>query len=72
MTCAGPGRGYDPASTRSPASQAEDPASCTIAYRTVTGVAGRRDAWVGDVTVIWRAEWTVDGTTWLRSATSPA
>lgn len=64
VSCAGPGRPYDPEAPASPVRQARAADACTVTYRTATGVAGRRDAWYGDVTVLWRAEWTLDGTTW--------
>ncbi|UDY35414.1 hypothetical protein [Dermatobacter hominis] len=64
VTCSGPGRPYDPDDPASARRQARRPGACTMAYRSATGVDGRRDRWYGDVTVIWRAEWTTDGATW--------
>jgi hypothetical protein len=64
VTCDGPGRPYDPDDPASPRRQARRPGTCAVAYRTATDVRGRRDRWYGDVTVVWRAEWTTDGVTW--------
>ena len=61
----GPGMPFDPSDPRSPARQAELPGRCAPTYRTVTGVAGRRDEWFGSVTVVWQAEWSrTGGLTW--------
>ena len=62
--CAGPGRPFDAADPSSPTAQSRRSGACTVTYRTATGVVGRRDRWYGDITVIWRAEWTADGVTW--------
>jgi hypothetical protein len=64
VTCRGPGRPYDPADAASPRRQAAQDGTCAVTYLTATGVDGRRDRWFGDVTVIWRAEWTTDGIIW--------
>lgn len=63
MRCDGPGRAFDPDDPASPRQQAKR-GGCTVTYRTVTGTGDRRDRWYGDVTVIWRAEWTTDGLIW--------
>lgn len=65
VRCDGPGRAFDPADAASPARQSRRPGACTTRYRTVTGVAGRRDRWYGSVTVVWQAEWTTDGVRWM-------
>jgi hypothetical protein len=62
--CDGPGRAYDPDDPASPPAQARRAGTCAVSYATATGGPGRRDRWYGDVTVIWRAEWTADGVTW--------
>lgn len=64
LACDGPGRPYDPTDPATPTAQARRPGTCAATYRTATGVHGRRDTWYGDLTVIWRAEWSPDGTTW--------
>ena len=64
LRCPGRGRPFDPASPRSPARQSAEPGACTVSYRSRTGVPGRPDAWLGDVTVWWWAEWTTDGRRW--------
>lgn len=69
--CDGPGRPFDPADPASPAAQARRPGTCAVTYRTATGVSGRRDRWYGDYTVVWRAEWTTDGVTWLSLGDIP-
>ena len=69
--CDGPGRPFDPAEPASPSAQARRPGTCAVTYRTPTGVAGRRDRWYGDYTVVWRAEWTTDGVTWLSLGDIP-
>jgi hypothetical protein len=62
--CDGPGRPFAADDTASPSAQARRPGTCALSYSTATGVQGRRDRWYGDVTVVWRAEWTTDGVTW--------
>ena len=69
--CDGPGRPYDAADRASPTAQARRAGTCAVTYRTPTGVAGRRDRWYGDHTVVWRAEWTTDGVTWLSLGDIP-
>ncbi len=64
VTCNGPGRAFDPDDPASARRQARRDGTCAVTYRTETGVLGRRDRWYGDVTVVWRAEWTTDGVTW--------
>jgi hypothetical protein len=64
LRCAGAGRPFDPRDPRSPARQAIGPGSCAVTYRSRTGVPGRPDAWLGDITVWWWAEWTTDGSSW--------
>lgn len=64
VTCKGRGVAFDPDDPASPARQAKRSGACAITYRTTTGVKGRRDRWYGDLTVVWRAEWTTDGITW--------
>ena len=64
VTCKGRGLPFNPDDQASPARQARRPGACAVTYRTTTGVKGRRDRWYGDLTVVWRAEWTTDGTTW--------
>lgn len=63
-TCDGPGRPFDPDDPASPRRQARRTGGCTVTYRTVTGTGDRRDRWYGDVTVVWRAEWSTDGLIW--------
>jgi hypothetical protein len=63
-SCAGPGTPFRVDDPTPPREQARRPGACTLTYRTVTGVRGRRSAWTGDVTVLWRAEWTTDGVSW--------
>lgn len=65
LTCVGPGHAYDPTDPAAPTAQARRPGTCAPTYRTATGVRGRRDTWYGDLTVLWRAEWSTDGVTWL-------
>ncbi len=63
-SCPGPSRPFDPTLGPSPARQARLPDRCTVTYRTPTdpGPAGDR---LGDVTVLWSAEWSPDdGATW--------
>lgn len=62
--CSGESRPFDPTDPASPAAQARRRGTCASRYRTATGVKGRRDRWYGSITVVWRAEWTRDGTTW--------
>ena len=62
--CQGPGRPFDPTDPASPGRQARRAGTCAVTYLTRTGVEGRRDRWYGELTVIWRAEWTTDGITW--------
>jgi hypothetical protein len=64
LRCTGAGRPFDPLDPRSPARQAVGPGSCAVTYRSRTGVPGRPDAWLGDITVWWWAEWTTDGRSW--------
>ena len=64
VRCSGPGRPFDPRDPASPAHQSRRPGTCTLSYRSRTGVPGRPVAWVGDVTVWWWAEWSTDGRTW--------
>lgn len=71
VTCEGAGRAFDPTDPAPPTRQASRAGTCTVTYRTATGVHGRRPAWIGDVTVLWRAEWTVDGSSWLPLGTIP-
>jgi hypothetical protein len=71
VRCDGPGRPYDPADPAPPAVQARRPGACTLTYRTPTGVRGRRRSWFGEVTVLWRAEWTTDGTSWRSLGVVP-
>lgn len=63
-TCNGPGTPFDPEDPASPTRQAARPGTCAVTYRTVTGVDDRRDVWYGSLVVVWRAEWTTDGTNW--------
>ena len=71
VTCNGPGRAYDPASASSPGRQATASEACTVTYRSATGTSGRRDRWYGDVTVLWRAEWSTDGVNWASLGLVP-
>jgi len=71
VTCRGPGRAYDPTSPSSPGRQARNSDACAVIYRSVTGVDGRRDRWYGDVTVLWRAEWSTDGVNWASLGIIP-
>ncbi|MFZ4433915.1 MAG: hypothetical protein ACOYOQ_12045 [Microthrixaceae bacterium] len=64
LRCTGAGRPFDPLDPRSPARQANGAGSCAVTYRSRTGVPGRPDAWLGDITVWWWAEWTTDGRSW--------
>jgi hypothetical protein len=63
-SCTGPGLPFRPEDPDPPRVQALRPGSCPLTYRTVTGIGGRRDRWTGDITVLWRAEWTSDGVHW--------
>ena len=65
LHCPGRGRPFDPRDPASPPAQARRADSCTLIYRSGTGAFGRPDAWVGDITVTWWAEWTTDGRRWL-------
>lgn len=63
-SCTGPGKPFDPALGASPARQARLPDRCAVTYRTPTGPGPSGDR-LGDVTVLWNAEWSPDdGTTW--------
>jgi hypothetical protein len=61
VACAGPGTRFDPGGAP-PADQAAAPGACAYAYRARTGVAGRPDAWPGEVSVRWELQWTTNGT----------
>ncbi len=64
LRCPGPGRPYDPLDPRAPSRQAESPGWCSLRYWSRTGAPGRPASWLGDLTVWWWAEWSVDGRTW--------
>jgi hypothetical protein len=57
VACAGPGTQFEPGGAP-PDDQAAAPGACAYAYRSRTGVAGRPDAWPGEVSVRWRLRWT--------------
>lgn len=71
--CTGPARPFDPASTMTVRAQAALPESCAFAYRHLPPHAGdgRPGAWVGTVTVLWRAEWRADDGPWAPLGTIP-
>lgn len=64
LRCPGAGRAFDPTVPRTPARQSVEPGVCSVTYRSRTGGPGRPDAWLGDITVWWWAEWTTDGRRW--------
>jgi len=65
LRCPGRGRPFDPLDPAGPPVQARRADACTLTYRSGTGAFGRPEAWVGDITVTWWAEWTTDGRRWL-------
>jgi hypothetical protein len=60
VACAGPGTRFEPEGAP-PDDQAAAPGACAYAYRTRTGIAGRPDAWPGEVSVRWQLQWTTNG-----------
>jgi len=46
-----------------PEDQAEAPGACAFTYTRRTGVAGRPDAWTGEVTIEWTVTWRGGGVT---------
>jgi hypothetical protein len=73
LPCTGPARPFDPASAMSVRAQSALPESCTFAYRHLPpGAAeGRPGAWIGTVTVLWRAEWRTGDGPWAPLGTIP-
>jgi hypothetical protein len=77
VTCEGPGRPFDPASTASVDAQSRAPGACTVRHGLATHAAGghqlpgRPDAWIGTVTVLWNAEWRVAPGPWRSLGTIP-
>ena len=71
--CAGPARAFDPTSALSVRAQAALPDACTFAYRHLPpGTSdGRKGAWIGTVTVLWRAEWRTGAGPWAALGTIP-
>ncbi len=71
--CAGPARPFDPTSSTSVREQAASPDACSFAYRHLPpeGVDGRPGAWIGTVTVLWRAEWRTGDGPWAPLGTIP-
>ena len=71
--CQGPARPFDPASRLSVRAQAALPEACTFTYRTLppTTAGGGIGAWVGTVTVLWRAEWRTGDGPWSPLGTIP-
>ncbi|MFZ4517819.1 MAG: hypothetical protein ACOYOP_05500 [Microthrixaceae bacterium] len=70
-SCDGPGRPFDPGAGTSPRRQAGLPGRCTVTYRTPTAAGPTGDR-LGDVTVLWEAEWSPDdGATWRPLGTVP-
>jgi len=69
-SCEGPGRPYDDRDPTPPALQATAPAACassfTAATRSSSGraIPFRPPVWIGTVSVLWSAEWRVDGGPW--------
>ena len=60
VACAGPGTRFEPTGAP-PDDQAAAPGACAYAYRSRTGIAGRPDAWPGEVSVLWQLQWSTDG-----------
>jgi hypothetical protein len=84
VSCQGPGRAFDPDLAASPRRQADRPDTCAVAYTTATDGrsstrsprAAARDfarpaTWFGTVTVLWDAEWRVDGGPWTSLGRIP-
>jgi hypothetical protein len=59
VACEPGGTRFDPDGP-DPREQAARPGACAHAYQHRTGVAGRPDAWPGQVTINWTLEWTAN------------
>ena len=64
LSCAGPGRPWDPDSTLSAEAQASGEGACVMRYTKLTGRKGRRSSWTGYAQLHWDGRYRVDGGPW--------
>jgi hypothetical protein len=72
-TCVGPAAPFDPSSILPVRAQAELGQTCAFSYRRAprADAQGRPGAWIGTVTVLWRAEWRTGDGPWAPLGTIP-